>query len=132
MTVKEQQEWKIPPCISNWKNAKVVFTQELIRALGFFTVCMSYRMHATCLMCCMRGLYDSFYCADLIFSATFFFLMCSFSFRATPFLWTSVWLQMVEGCKLFTSTKTLPSWPRHSTSLIERYCNHSSHHCHIK
>uniref|UniRef100_A0A3P8ZMQ2 SNW domain-containing protein 1 n=1 Tax=Esox lucius TaxID=8010 RepID=A0A3P8ZMQ2_ESOLU len=24
MTVKEQQEWKIPPCISNWKNAKVL------------------------------------------------------------------------------------------------------------
>lgn len=24
MTVKEQQEWKIPPCISNWKNAKVI------------------------------------------------------------------------------------------------------------
>ena len=23
VTVKEQQEWKIPPCISNWKNAKV-------------------------------------------------------------------------------------------------------------
>ena len=22
-TVKEQQEWKIPPCISNWKNPKV-------------------------------------------------------------------------------------------------------------
>ncbi|XP_053737152.1 SNW domain-containing protein 1 [Synchiropus splendidus] len=22
MTVKEQQEWRIPPCISNWKNAK--------------------------------------------------------------------------------------------------------------
>ena len=22
MTMKEQQEWKIPPCISNWKNAK--------------------------------------------------------------------------------------------------------------
>jgi SNW domain-containing protein 1 len=22
ITVKEQQEWKIPPCISNWKNAK--------------------------------------------------------------------------------------------------------------
>lgn len=22
LTVKEQQEWKIPPCISNWKNAK--------------------------------------------------------------------------------------------------------------
>ncbi|XP_042552446.1 SNW domain-containing protein 1-like [Dipodomys spectabilis] len=22
MTAKEQQEWKIPPCISNWKNAK--------------------------------------------------------------------------------------------------------------
>ena len=23
VTVKEQQDWKIPPCISNWKNAKV-------------------------------------------------------------------------------------------------------------
>jgi SNW domain-containing protein 1 len=23
VTVKEQQEWKIPPCISNWKNARV-------------------------------------------------------------------------------------------------------------
>jgi hypothetical protein len=23
VTVKEQQEWKIPPNISNWKNAKV-------------------------------------------------------------------------------------------------------------
>ena len=22
VTVKEQQDWKIPPCISNWKNAK--------------------------------------------------------------------------------------------------------------
>ena len=22
VTVKEQQEWKIPPCISNWKNAR--------------------------------------------------------------------------------------------------------------
>lgn len=28
---------------------------------------------------------------------------------------------MVGGCKQFTSTKTLPSWPRRSTSLIERY-----------
>lgn len=24
VTVKEQKEWKIPPCISNWKNAKVL------------------------------------------------------------------------------------------------------------
>ncbi len=23
VSVKEQQEWKIPPCISNWKNPKV-------------------------------------------------------------------------------------------------------------
>lgn len=23
LTVKDQQDWKIPPCISNWKNAKV-------------------------------------------------------------------------------------------------------------
>ena len=22
VSVKEQQEWKIPPCISNWKNVK--------------------------------------------------------------------------------------------------------------
>ena len=22
VTVKEQQDWKIPPCISNWKNQK--------------------------------------------------------------------------------------------------------------
>lgn len=22
VTVKEQQEWRIPPCVSNWKNAK--------------------------------------------------------------------------------------------------------------
>lgn len=22
VTVKEQKEWKVPPCISNWKNAK--------------------------------------------------------------------------------------------------------------
>merc|ERR1719424_858493 len=22
LTVKDQQEWKIPPCISNWKNSK--------------------------------------------------------------------------------------------------------------
>lgn len=28
MTVKEQQEWKIPPCISNWKNAKVINLSE--------------------------------------------------------------------------------------------------------
>lgn len=29
MTVKEQQEWKIPPCISNWKNAKVTHIQSI-------------------------------------------------------------------------------------------------------
>ena len=23
LTVKDQQDWKIPPCISNWKNSKV-------------------------------------------------------------------------------------------------------------
>lgn len=22
LTVKDQQDWKIPPCVSNWKNAK--------------------------------------------------------------------------------------------------------------
>ena len=29
VTVKEQQEWKIPPCISNWKNPKVIYVQQL-------------------------------------------------------------------------------------------------------
>lgn len=33
VTVKEQQEWKIPPCISNWKNPKVQYTRCLI--IGF-------------------------------------------------------------------------------------------------
>ncbi|MGH0131505.1 UNVERIFIED_CONTAM: hypothetical protein FKN15_060134 [Acipenser sinensis] len=28
MTVKEQQEWKIPPCISNWKNAKMTVKEQ--------------------------------------------------------------------------------------------------------
>ena len=29
VTVKEQQEWKIPPCISNWKNASlIVFSSD--------------------------------------------------------------------------------------------------------
>jgi hypothetical protein len=23
VTIEEQQDWKIPPCVSNWKNAKV-------------------------------------------------------------------------------------------------------------
>jgi len=31
VTVKEQQEWKIPPCISNWKNAKVCCRYYLSR-----------------------------------------------------------------------------------------------------
>jgi hypothetical protein len=30
VTVKEQKEWKIPPCISNWKNAKVEFLKLYI------------------------------------------------------------------------------------------------------
>lgn len=33
VTVKEQQEWKIPPCISNWKNAKG-FTVPLDKRLA--------------------------------------------------------------------------------------------------
>lgn len=35
VTVKEQQEWKIPPCISNWKNAKVVIN-KIHSHLSFF------------------------------------------------------------------------------------------------
>jgi SNW domain-containing protein 1 len=36
--VKEQQDWKIPPCISNWKNAKVciVFFITLFDRDDFF------------------------------------------------------------------------------------------------
>ena len=32
MSVKEQQEWKIPPCISNWKNHRG-FTTPLDKML---------------------------------------------------------------------------------------------------
>lgn len=28
LTVKDQQDWKIPPCISNWKNSKVGFRRR--------------------------------------------------------------------------------------------------------
>lgn len=35
MTVKEQKEWKIPPCISNWKNAKVL--ENISRNFAFFS-----------------------------------------------------------------------------------------------
>ena len=34
MTVKEQQEWKIPPCISNWKNQKVRFENYMYSAIN--------------------------------------------------------------------------------------------------
>ena len=35
-TVKEQQEWKIPPCISNWKNPKVRFIARTINNLYLY------------------------------------------------------------------------------------------------
>lgn len=28
-TVKEQNDWKIPPCISNWKNPKGFFLNSI-------------------------------------------------------------------------------------------------------
>jgi SNW domain-containing protein 1 len=30
VTVKDQQDWKIPPCISNWKNPKVQLATRLL------------------------------------------------------------------------------------------------------
>ena len=36
VTVKEQQDWKIPPCISNWKNAKVCTCFFLFNRDKFF------------------------------------------------------------------------------------------------
>ena len=40
VTVKEQQEWKIPPCISNWKNAKVRInkTHSRLSLVNFFSL----------------------------------------------------------------------------------------------
>lgn len=35
VTVKEQQEWKIPPCISNWKNARVSQTADMYMCNDF-------------------------------------------------------------------------------------------------
>ena len=34
VTVKEQQEWKIPPCVSNWKNTKVRLAYDLSCAIS--------------------------------------------------------------------------------------------------
>jgi len=36
VSVKEQQEWKIPPCISNWKNPKVSYLGYIIVTYYFF------------------------------------------------------------------------------------------------
>ena len=33
VTVKEQQDWKIPPCISNWKNAKVLIILHIVMCM---------------------------------------------------------------------------------------------------
>jgi len=44
VTVKEQKEWKIPPCISNWKNAKVCLMGEFVfvRIIAFkLIICWS-------------------------------------------------------------------------------------------
>lgn len=90
MTVKEQQEWKIPPCISNWKNAKVKSGVVVV----VFTLVVALLLIPL----------------DAV----------NVSYRVTPFLLINVWLLMVGGCKRFTSMKTLPSWPRLSTSLTER------------
>lgn len=34
VTVKEQKEWKIPPCISNWKNAKGLIRKDILITLS--------------------------------------------------------------------------------------------------
>lgn len=128
MTVKEQQEWKIPPCISNWKNAKVM-TPELIETLGGFLslnvkhIVVFHTLHKHLIFRTPdlgHGI-SSFIALLPFFSPAHLCSMCLMSVRATPFLLTNVWLLMVGGCKQFTSMKTLPSWPRRSTLQIERY-----------
>lgn len=62
MTVKEQQEWKIPPCISNWKNAKV--SLSLHQLLIFLLLVKKYWQWIQLLLsqishCCFSGLYHS-------------------------------------------------------------------------
>ena len=44
VTVKEQQEWKIPPCISNWKNNRVNMTTCFLPSLSHYAllVCACY------------------------------------------------------------------------------------------
>lgn len=97
MTVKEQQEWKIPPCISNWKNAKVLSEIYQAENLQHF---------------CMISLHEFF---ELVY-----LLMRSISSRVTPFLWTNVWQPTVGACRRSTSMRTLPSLPKLSTSPTER------------
>lgn len=97
MTVKEQQEWKIPPCISNWKNAKVLSEIYQAENLQHF---------------CMISLHEFFELVSL--------LMRSISSRVTPFLWTNVWQPTVGACRRSTSMRTLPSLPKLSTSPTER------------
>lgn len=55
--MKEQQEWKIPPCISNWKNPKVSRMQRvdwfIVVAFQGYTIPLDKRLAAD-----GRGLQD--------------------------------------------------------------------------
>ena len=50
VSVKEQQEWKIPPCISNWKNPKVSASFS-VNFCGCVGVCVRGWVCAPCRMC---------------------------------------------------------------------------------
>jgi SNW domain-containing protein 1 len=48
LTTKDQADWKIPPCMSNWKNPKGSFVLHLIRAMFFsgYTIALDKRLAA--------------------------------------------------------------------------------------
>ena len=61
VTVKDQQAWKIPPCISNWKNAKG-YTIPLDKRLAadgrsLTQVCASLFCFAPSVACLKRGIF---------------------------------------------------------------------------
>ena len=51
VSVKEQQEWKIPPCISNWKNPKVSASLS-VNICGCVGGCVCVcSLHVVCVSC---------------------------------------------------------------------------------
>ena len=105
VTVQDQQNWKIPPCISNWKNPKVGFPPcEWGRCMRHAHAWGS-RLHHACHQCLQyppckmpRGSAN-----DLMSSS----LPPSFPRRVTPSPWISAWLRTAAGCRPPSSTTSL-------------------------